>query len=123
MSTEAEQTQLRETVWRQLVGYIDEQEFFFPFKIRQQISEDANPILDDFVKLLIERSMIVEFRRKSFFNRIAHWIYRRRMKRQNQDPELLEVYTKGENWDTAKHRTYAELAGVIEADSEEIVTH
>ena len=123
MSIENEQTRLRETVWRQLVGYIDEQEYFFPFKIRQQISEDAYPILDDFINLLIERGMLVEFKRKSFFNRIAHWIYKRRMKRQNQNPELLEVYTKGDNWETAKTRTYAELAGVIESPGEEIVTH
>lgn len=124
MSTEIEKKRLRETVWRQLIGYIEEQEYFFPFKIRQQISEDAYPILDDFINLLKERGMIVEFQRKSFFNRIAHWIYKRKMRKQNQNPELLEVYTKGDNWETGKNRTYAELAGVIESTpEEEIVTH
>jgi hypothetical protein len=115
-----DQDAFRETVWRQLLDYIEMEELFFPFKIRRNISPDAHVILNEFISLLIERKMLVDFRRKSLSNRIALWIYRLRLRKMAERDEILEVYVKGPYWETGKTRSWSQLSGVLEGASAEV---
>jgi hypothetical protein len=114
--------EMREIVWRQLIDYIQGEDLFFPFKIRRRITEDAYPILDEFIQLMLEREMLVEFQRKNFFNRIAHWFYTRKIRKQGNEEDVLEVYIKGPNWLKASEHTYAEISGQIQPEGGEL-TH
>lgn len=107
-------------VWRQLLDYIESEELFFPFKIRRNISPDAHVILNEFVSLLVERNMLVDFRRKSLSNRIAMWIYRRRLRKLAERDEILEVYVKGPYWETGKVRSWIELSGTLDQTHPEV---
>lgn len=117
-----EKALLREQVWRQLIDFIDPEELFFPFKIRKMINEEAHPILDGFLTLMIDRGMLVEFQQQSMVNKIAHWFYRFRIRKSEDKENMLEVYAKGPNWEAHKDRTFAQLAGEIE-EEEDLTTH
>jgi len=105
---------LKEIVWRQLIDYIQSVDLFFPIKIRNQVSEDAHQTLDEFLELLKEQKMLVEFSKKSIFNRIAHWIFKRKIKQREDREQLAQIYVKGPNWDSLKTKTYAEVTGTTE---------
>lgn len=106
---------LKELVWNQLVDYIESEELFFPFKIRQKISEDADETFNKFLELMIDKKMLVEFQKKSIFNRIAMWIFKRKIKDNANRDELMQIYVKGPAWEEFKGHSYAEVAGVAEA--------
>lgn len=121
MNTDNTTLSLKEMVWKQLIDYIDSEDLFFPFKIRQKVSDEAHQILDEFVELMLERKMLVEFRRKNIFNRIALWIFKRKIKDHEKKDELTQIYVKGPNWDVYKDQTYAEVAGIEEESNQEII--
>jgi hypothetical protein len=107
------ETDIREIVWKQLIDYIDSEELFFPAKIRNQISEDAHEILDLYVSIMLDRGMLREFRKMSVINRIAFWFFKRRMRKQQQDDQLTEVYVKGPEWDSGKECSFQQLSGLV----------
>jgi hypothetical protein len=102
---------LKEIVWKQLIDYIQTEDLFFPFKIRNQVSEDAHETFEEFLQLLLEHKMLIEFKKKSFFNRIAHWIFKRKIKERDDKDQLAQIYVKGPNWEENKAKSYAEITG------------
>lgn len=112
---------LKEIVWKQLLDYIESEDLFFPFKIRKKVSEDAHETFEEFLELMLEKKMLIEFRKKSIFNRIALWIFKRKMKDREDKDQITQIYVKGPAWETYKSSTYAEVAGLADLDNKEIV--
>lgn len=120
-SMEENTLSLKEIVWKQLLDYIESEDLFFPFKIRKKVSEDAHETFEEFLELMLEKKMLIEFRKKSIFNRIALWIFKRKMKDREDKDQITQIYVKGPAWETYKSSTYAEVAGLADLDNKEIV--
>lgn len=116
-----EKTELREDVWKQLVDYIESEDLFFPVKIRQRISAEVYDIFDSFIDLMLRRKMLLEFRKKSVYNRIAHWLLKFKMRKKVNKTELVEIYVKGPNWEIDKARTFSDLLGDEKPIVEEVI--
>lgn len=93
---------IKEVIWRQLIELIEADKLFFPEKIRKRINDGAKPFLADFLKTMIDCGMIVEFKQKSLSNRIAHWIFKVKMRKKENRENLLEIYVRGPEWERLK---------------------
>lgn len=112
---------LKEIVWKQLIDYIESEDLFFPYKIRKQISEDAHQTFEDFLELLLEKKMLMDFKKKNVFNRIAHWIFKRKIKERDDKDQLSQIYVKGPAWEENKGKSHAEVAGLEQPGDAEII--
>lgn len=105
----ADEREMGEKVWRQLIDYIDSSDLFFPQKIRQNITGEAEIIFESYMKLMIERKMLIKFEKKSISNRIALWLFKFRFRKRNRTAELLDIFIKGPAWKELKDKPLSEL--------------
>lgn len=105
----ADETGMGETVWRQLIDYIDSNDLFFPQKIRQNISGEAEVIFESYMALMKARKMLIKFEKKSISNRIALWLFKFRFRKRKKNAELLDIFIKGPAWKELKDKPLSEL--------------
>ena len=106
----------QEQIWHQIIKIIDSEEMFIPWKIKQQISPQEHWIFDNYMKVMLDNKMLIEFKSKGLFNRIAYWMIARKFKNHENKKELLDLYVKGPKWETNKQLNFQQVGGDISAE-------
>lgn len=114
---------IKEVIWRQLIQLIEEDQLFFPEKIRKRINDEARPFLEEFLDIMLKNGMLMEFRKKSLSNRIAHWIFKVKIRKRENKGGLLEIYVKGSGWEKLKKLSYLQITGVQTLEQSNTTLH
>ena len=114
---------IKEAIWRQLIELIEAEELFFPEKIRKRINEESKPFLAEFVDTMISCGMLIEFSKKSLSNRIAHWIFKVKIRKKENRDGLLEIYVKGPDWEKLKSLSFAQIKGSEQTEDGNATLH
>jgi len=102
----------REKVWRNLLDYVGDQEYFLPAVVRQRLNPDAEEIFDDFLDLMKSHKMIISFQRSRFSHKLAFWFLWMKFKILRRRGSLPEVFVKGPGWEHWSRLSFDELKGV-----------
>ena len=88
----------KEQVWRNLVGYIESQDLFFPSQIRSRLSPVAEEIFEDFLGLMLRHKLLIPFKKKNIAHRLAYLFFWLKTKLFSREKRLVEIYVKGPAW-------------------------